>query len=299
MSLSSVIARREPGPTREQNASQHMGPRSEKLKPCSSRSSFRLYTTMNSNRSSSSKFAEVPNEVPATAMPPKTVSRAPSGKWHSKTWQVFALFRFLMALPGPIFLLFTITQYSRRDSFSGWTGSFTEIEAGKTLAYQVWYASTPVYLLSLLLAKIDETTNAAKPEAHTANTRVWTRPRALEAASYLVCIWAYFLLYYRDHLGLRPDTYAFIWVFANCWFAVMLYFVTIVVRAIKKHQGLKYKSFVLSQASRIGIQTMLIACVTTYALSAMLRVPITGPLLPVFDDLSRHGIACADQADQV
>ena len=296
MSLSSVIARREPGPTREQNASQHMGPRSEKLKPCSSRSSFRLYTTMNSNRSSSSKFAEVPNEVPATAMPPKTVSRAPSGKWHSKTWQVFALFRFLMALPGPIFLLFTITQYSRRDSFSGWTGSFTEIEAGKTLAYQVWYASTPVYLLSLLLAKIDETTNAAKPEAHTANTRVWTRPRALEAASYLVCIWAYFLLYYRDHLGLRPDTYAFIWVFANCWFAVMLYFVTIVVRAIKKHQGLKYKSFVLSQASRIGIQTMLIACVTTYALSAMLRVPITGPLLPVFDDLSRHGIACADQA---
>ena len=296
MSLSSVIARREPGPTREQNASQHMGPRSEKLKPCSSRSSFRLYTTMNSNRSSSSKFAEVPNEVPATAMPPKTVSRAPSGKWHSKTWQVFALFRFLMALPGPIFLLFTITQYSRRDSFSGWTGSFTEIEAGKTLAYQVWYASTPVYLLSLLLATIDETTNAAKPEAHTANTRVWTRPRALEAASYLVCIWAYFLLYYRDHLGLRPDTYAFIWVFANCWFAVMLYFVTIVVRAIKKHQGLKYKSFVLSQASRIGIQTMLIACVTTYALSAMLRVPITGPLLPVFDDLSRHGIACADQA---
>jgi hypothetical protein len=145
-----------------------MGPRAEK--PCSSRPSFRLYTA-NSNRSSSSnKFAEqVSNEVPATAVPPKTVSRAPSGKWHSKTWQVFALFRFLMALPGPIFLLFTITQYSRRDSFSGWTGSFTEIEAGKTLAYQVWYASTPVYLLSLLLAKIDDTTttvNAVKPEAH-------------------------------------------------------------------------------------------------------------------------------------
>ena len=63
----------------------------------------------------------------------------------------YILFRFLMALPGPTFLAFTATQYFRRDSFAGWTGSFTELEAGKTLAYQVyWYASTPMYFLSLL-----------------------------------------------------------------------------------------------------------------------------------------------------
>jgi hypothetical protein len=185
-----------------------------------------------------------------------------------------------MALPGPTFLAFTATQYFRRDSFAGWTGSFTELEAGKTLAYQVWYASTPMYFLSLLSAKIYDNDYAGKNKTNT--MRVWTPLRALEAASYLFSIWAYFMFYYRDHWGFRFDTYAFTFFFANGWFVVMIYILTKVVRAIKTSKGLKFKSFVLSQISRIGIQTILMACLTTYALSAMLRVPITAPLLPVF-----------------
>ena len=259
-------------------------------KPAVAGSRVGVQTTSETMESAPSEMTNKSNsssELPATGEPK---GRSPSGKW------LFALFRFLMALPGPIFLVFTTTQYFRRDSFSGWTGSFTELEAGKTLAYQVWYASTPMYFLSLLSAKIDDTTtdNADKTKANT--MKVWTLPRALEAASYLLNIWAYFMFYYRDHLGLRFDMYAFTFFFANGWFVVMIYILTKVVRAIKISQGRKYKSFVLSQASRICIQHILMACLTTYALSAMLRVPITAPLLPVFEDLSLHGIACADPA---
>jgi hypothetical protein len=75
-----------------------------------------------------------------------------------------------------------------------------------------------------------------------------------------------------------------------------LYFATLVLRDVKKYQKLKkYKSFVRSQAVRAGIITMIMACVTTFALSAMLRVPIKATLLNVFVELSLNGIACADQ----
>jgi hypothetical protein len=215
----------------------------------------------------------------------QTVSRSPSGKWPNKTRQAFVLFRLLLALPGPMFLLFTGTQYSRRDQFAGWTGSFTELDAGTTLSIQVWFASTPALGLSLLLAQISDTGDAL-------TTSVWIWPTALEAALYLFSVSAYCLLYYRD----RWYVYISGWCIANFSFLVFLYFVTIVVHAVKRYQGRKYKSFVLSQAARVGIITLIMACVTTYALTAMMRVPIEGTLLNVFVELSLNGIACADRA---
>jgi hypothetical protein len=215
-------------------------------------------------------------------------SGSPSGKWPNKTRQAFVLFRVLLALPSPIFLLFTGIQYSRRDQFAGWTGSFTELDAGLTLCVQLWFASAAALGLSLLVAQIDDTVDAFTTKDH-----VWTWPRRLEAALAMFSASAFSLLYYRD----RWDVYVPFSCTANFAFLVFLYFETIVVRAIKVSKGIKeYKSFVRSQAARVGIITMIMACVTTYALTAMLRVPIEGTLLNVFVQLSLDGIACADQA---
>ena len=210
-------------------------------------------------------------------------SGSTAGKWPSKA---FVLFRLLLALPGPMFLLFTGTQYSRRDQFSGWTGSFTELGAGYTLGVQVWLASVPPLVLSLLLAQIDYTGEAL-------TKRVFPWPTALEVALYLGSISAYLALYYIERLNL----FAFGMFLASFGVGAFLYFATLVLRDIKKYQKLKkYKSFVRSQAVRAGIITMIMACVTTFALSAMLRVPIKATLLNVFVELSLNGIACADQA---
>ena len=210
-------------------------------------------------------------------------SGSPSGKWPSKA---FVLFRLFLALPAPMFLLFTGTQYSRRAQVAGWTGSFTELGAGYTLGVQVWLASSPPLVLSLLLAQIDYTGEAL-------TERVFPWPTALEVALYLGSISAYLALYYIERLNL----FAFGMFLASFGVGAFLYFATLVLRDIKKYQKLKkYKSFVRSQAVRAGIITMIMACVTTFALSAMLRVPIKATLLNVFVELSLNGIACADQA---
>ena len=186
-----------------------------------------------------------------------------------------------------MFLLFTGTQYSRRDQFAGWTGSFTELDAGIALCVQVWYASTAAIGLSLLLAQIDN-------NGVDLTKNVWTWDRKLEVALFFFSLAATFLLYFRDQTWY---VYCIAYCIGCSAFLVFLYFVTIVVRAVKVNQGrTKYKSFVLSQAARVGIIIMIMACVTTYALSAMLRVPIEGTLLNVFVELSLDGIACADQA---
>ena len=229
---------------------------------------------------------------PATERMPaakETKRRTPSGKWPDKTRQTFVLFRLFLALPAPMFLLFTGTQYSRRDQVAGWTGSFTELSAGQTLGILVWAASTPPLFLSLLLAQVNDSDDASKQNALT--ERVWTWPMSLEFALYLVSIYGYFAFYFREQL----DFYVFGWFFGNIWAVVVFYSFTIVLRSIKKYQE-KYKSFVLSQAVRVGIITMIMACVATYALTAMQRVPIEATLLNVFVELSLNGIACEDQA---
>jgi ABC-type multidrug transport system fused ATPase/permease subunit len=189
-----------------------------------------------------------------------------------------------------MFLLFTGTQYSRRDQFSGWTGSFTELGAGYTLGVQVLLASVPPSTLSLLLAQIDYTGEALTKD-------VWTWPTALEVALFLVSVSAYLALYYIERLNL----FAYGLFLAFVAFGAFLYFATFVLRDVKEYhlrdvkELKKYKSFVRSQAVRAGIITMIMACVTTFALSAMLRVPIKATLLNVFVELSLNGIACADQ----
>jgi hypothetical protein len=95
----------------------------------------------------------------------------------------------------------------------------------------------------------------------------------------------------------RLNLFAFGISIAFVCLGAFLYFATLVLRDVKKYQKLKkYKSFVRSQAVRAGIITMIMACVTTFALSAMLRVPIKATLLNVFVELSLNGVACADQA---
>ena len=254
----------------------------------------------------------------------ETKSRTPSGKSPNKT--ALVLFRLFLALPGPMFLLFTGTQYSRRDQVAGWTGSFTKLYAGQILGILVWAASTAPLMISLLLAQIhdtddankqkdlaqiNDTDHANKPKAHPerfwtwprskdlahindANKQkdhVWTWPRSLELALWLVSFYGYFTLYFLEQL----DLYVFGLFFGSLCAVTLLYTFTIVVRSIKKYQE-KYKSFVRSQAVRVGIITMIMACVATYALTAMLRVPIERKILSVFVELSLSGIACADQA---
>ena len=229
----------------------------------------------------------------------ETKSRTPSGKSPNKT--ALVLFRLFLALPGPMFLLFTGTQYSRRDQVAGWTGSFTKLYAGQILGILVWAASTAPLMISLLLAQINNTDDANKPKAHPVCAswsgcqvviRFWTWPRSLELALWLVSFYGYFTLYFLEQL----DLYVFGLFFGSLCAVTLLYTFTIVVPSIKKYQEEKYKSFVRSQAVRVGIITMIMACVATYALTAMLRVPIERKILSVFVELSLSGIACADQA---
>eukprot|EP00900_Chrysochromulina_parva_P021163 jgi/Chrpa1/3680/Chrysochromulina_OHIO_Genome00009533-RA len=226
----------------------------------------------------------------------ETKSRTPSrkwGKWPNKTRQALILFRLFLALPGPMFLFFTGTQYSRRDQVAGWTGSFTELCAGQILGSLFWAASTPPLMLSLLLAQIHDTDDDANKQKDL-TTHVWTWPRSLELALWLVSCYGYFTLYFGPPAG-GLDWYVFAMFMGSFCVVTLFYTFTRVVRSIKKHQE-KYKLFVLSQAVRVGIITMIMACVATYALTAMLRVPIASTLLGVFVELSLNGIACADQA---
>ena len=200
-----------------------------------------------------------------------------------------SVFRLFLALPGPMFLLFAGTQYSRRDQVAGWTGSSTKLYAVQILGILVWTASTPPLMLSLLLAQIHDTDDANKQKDLTKH--VWTWPRLLELALYLVSIYGYFALFFREQL----DLYMFVFFFGNFCAVIVFYTFTIVVRSIKIYQE-KYESFVRSQAVRVGIITMIMVCVATYALTAMLRVPIERSLLNVFVELSINGIACEDQA---
>jgi hypothetical protein len=203
----------------------------------------------------------------------------PSRKWPNKARRALVLFRLFLALPGPMFLLFAGTQYSRRDQVAGWTGSSTKLYAVQILGILVWTASTPPLMLSLLLAQIHDTDDANKQKDLTKH--VWTWPRLLELALYLVSIYGYFALFFREQL----DLYMFVFFFGNFCAVIVFYTFTIVVRSIKIYQE-KYESFVRSQAVRVGIITMIMVCVATYALTAMLRVPIERSLLNVFVELS-------------
>ena len=195
--------------------------------------------------------------------------------------------RVLLALPGPVFLAFSIQQY-----FDG-IGSFRSLVQGHIgLAFAVagMFATAPLWLFSLLLAQIHHTVDFDKPESlH--GRRVWTPVRAFECALFWLTAFAYILLYSQDRvfyvwavLGLQPIV------------ALALYSITRVVRAIINDQGSSYHSFLLSQGWRVFVNAIFCACVMLYALSAMSRIPIDALSIVAFSELSFSGIACSDES---
>ena len=75
--------------------------------------------------------------------------------------------RILLAVPGPAFLVFSaIQQFNKSDftpeelsaSFSTWglSASFTQLKTGQTFAVAVFLITSPLWILSLLIAQIEE-----------------------------------------------------------------------------------------------------------------------------------------------
>ena len=103
--------------------------------------------------------------------------------------EALVFLRVLLALPGPIFLAFSIQQY-----FDG-IGSFRSLvqgHIGLSFAVPVVFATAPLWLFSLLLAQIDDKVDFNKHSYH--GRLVWTRWRKFECALFLLCFWIYFSL---------------------------------------------------------------------------------------------------------
>ena len=201
--------------------------------------------------------------------------------------EALVFLRVLLALPGPIFLAFSIQQY-----FDG-IGSFRSLvqgHIGLSFAVPVVFATAPLWLFSLLLAQIDDKVDFNKPESlH--GRRVWTPVRTFECALFLLCLWSYVLLYSQDRVF-------FVWASLGVqpFVALALYSITRVVLSIINHQRKNYTSFLLSQGWRVFVNAIFCACVMLYALSAMSRIPIDALSIVAFAELSFSGIACSDES---
>jgi len=176
-------------------------------------------------------------------VPPKVDDKTVGDKEETKEPQMrrhkaLVFLRVLLALPGPVFLAFSIQQYF--DGI-GSLRSLVQGHIGLAFAAAVTFATLPLWLFSLLLAQIHHTVDFDKPESlH--GRRVWTRVRAFESALFLLTAFAYILLYSQDRvfyvwaiLGLQPVV------------ALALYSITNVVRAIINHQGSGYHTFALAR----------------------------------------------------
>jgi hypothetical protein len=76
-----------------------------------------------------------------------------------KRHRVLILARILLAVPVPAFLVFSAVQHFQPDTFlSSWglSASFTQLQAGKEFAIFVGLLALPLWILSLLLAQIEE-----------------------------------------------------------------------------------------------------------------------------------------------
>ena len=77
------------------------------------------------------------------------------GKRH----RVLILARILLAVPAPAFLVFSTLQHFQPDTFLaswGLSASFTQLQTGKMLAVFAGLIAVPLWILSLLLAQIEE-----------------------------------------------------------------------------------------------------------------------------------------------
>ncbi len=210
---------------------------------------------------------------------------APKGL-QMRRHEALVFFRVLLALPGPVFLAFSIQQYFHGV---GSFGSFVQGYIGLAITVPVVCATAPLQVFSLLLAQIHHTVDFDKPESlH--GRRVWTRVRAFEWALFILTAFAYILLYSQDRVF-------YVWLGLGSLPVIFfaLYTITNVVRAIINHQGSKYRSFLIYQGWRVLVNAIFCACVMLYAMSAMSRLPIDATSIVAFAELSFSGIACSDE----
>ena len=75
-----------------------------------------------------------------------------------KRHRVLIMARILLAVPAPAFLVFSAVQHFQPDTISSWglSASFTQLQAGKNFAVYVGLIAVPLWILSLLVAQIEE-----------------------------------------------------------------------------------------------------------------------------------------------
>ena len=124
--------------------------------------------------------------------------------------------------------------------------------------------------------------------------RIWTWPKAFEAALFFGSSYAYSALY--NTYNWPP--YVTLLLASLPVLALILFTVTRILRSIIDYQydqKVNLLSFVNLQASRLSILTLFGASLSIYALSAMSRVVIRYELLDPFAELSLNGITCTDR----
>ena len=230
--------------------------------------------------------------------------------------------------------MFSAIQYKQVDTVTaGWglSASYTQIKTGRTFAVVVVLITIPLWMFSLLVAQMQKELNksdetpapapiaaaapspapavavAAAPTAQVAkrkqtpiwkyflwDERIWSWPKAFEAALFFGSSYAYSALY--NTYNWPP--YVTLLLASLPVLALILFTITRILRSIIDYQydqKLNYLSFVNLQASRLSILTIFGASLSIYALSAMSRVVIRYELLDPFAELSLNGIVCADR----
>jgi hypothetical protein len=215
----------------------------------------------------------------------------------------------------------------------GLSVSYTQLKTGRTFAVAVVIITIPLWMFSLLVASIAaniDSTEAAQvaagapspaPAAAVAaapaaqvverkqtpierlvgllkyflwDERIWSWPKAFEAALFFGSSYAYSALY--NTYNWPP--YVTLLLASLPVLALILFTVTRILRSIIDYQydqKANLLSFVSLQASRLSILTIFGASLSIYALSAMSRVVIRYELLDPFAELSLNGITCTDR----
>ena len=128
--------------------------------------------------------------------------------------------------------------------------------------------------------------------------RIWTRPKAFEAALFWGCLFGYAILYQTANFDGRQGVRTLIVFGATPLIPLILYLITKIVRSIidyQDNQNAEYHTFVNLQAVRLSILTIFGICLTIYALSAMSRVVIPYNLVVPFVELAYNDITCTDR----
>jgi len=220
---------------------------------------------------------------------------------YSKRHRVLILARVLLAVPGPAFLVFSGVQHMQavdEDMSTAWgmSWSFTQLQTGYNVAICVGYITVPLWIMSLLVAQIEEKPSAdtnieKKPSADTPATapiavnhdstpierlvrllkwddRIWSWPKAFEAFLFFGSVYGYVALYNTATLSGVLGIY----LLGTPIALLVLKMITTIVRSCLEYQydqKVDFHTFVNLQAYRLSIHTIFALCVATYAMSAM------------------------------